>query len=159
VVDSVRRCNKLAWNTSVGSVYVRRSSEGTKPKDILYQKDTQSLSVWLVAFTSINGVHLSTPRTRTRQLTVSICRHLVLEVNTIQVKSFILLVCLHVISRLLTVEFQRMCSCEMTEGAALYCFQNNLFIQAGKAGSKPMANTICERERWSLPTVAVPLPL
>jgi hypothetical protein len=89
------------------------------------------------------------------KLTVSICWLLVLEADTIQCNSFILHVCLHVISRFLIVEFQRMYSGEMTDDPAVCCFQTNLFNQAKNARSTPMANTVCERQRWSLPSVAI----
>jgi hypothetical protein len=84
-----------------------------------------------------------------RKLTVSVCWHLVLEANTIQCNSFILHVCLHVVSRFLIVEFQLMCSGEISDAPAVYCLQNNLFTQAKNAGSTPVTNTVqvCERQR------------
>jgi hypothetical protein len=136
-------CSKL-----VGNVYVHRSSERTNPYDILYQKDTHSISLWVSGRV---GLLL-------RKLTVCICWHLLLEANTIQCQSFILHVCLYLISRFLIVEFQRMCSGAMTDAATVYRFQNNLFSKAGKAGCTPMANAVCERLRWSQPGVAALLP-
>jgi hypothetical protein len=82
-----------------------------------------------------------------RKLKVSVCWNFVLEANTIQCNSFNLHVCLHVISRFLIVEIQRLCSGDMTDASAVYCFQNNLFSQAKNPGSTPMANTVCEWQR------------
>jgi len=51
-----------------------------------------------------------------------------------------------------------MCSGEMTEASAVYFFQNNLFYQAKNAEFTSVANTVCERRRWGLPSVAAMLP-
>ena len=60
--------------------------------------------------------------------------HIVLEANTVQCNSFILHSCLHVISRFLIVEFQRLCSGKITDAPAVYCLQNNLVSQVKTPG-------------------------